>query len=258
MIEPLYVDEARLDEYYSQIVTKPKVWRVPTYTISAGISPSVGLQGAVTHVPVGLAEKLETVWAYLGGEKVLGLARPSIEDSWDNAPPDPELPGPVWTELRNTFRRETCEVRTLMLPPPTGAPPGTEAPALWVSARPLERATYSGGHPEIGALYLLQSFPYSDGPARRVSGLSLLTMLYEVDVPRMASALERFADESGRRLVGRTGDPRGARLHDLLELGRWGPPKMVDVFYRIRASFLDTCDDDRVTTIAYPIVMLRA
>jgi hypothetical protein len=60
MIEPLYVDEARLDEYYSQVVTEPKVRRVPTYTVSAGLSPSVGLQGAVTQVPVGLAEKLET------------------------------------------------------------------------------------------------------------------------------------------------------------------------------------------------------
>ncbi|MFF1615797.1 hypothetical protein ACFVYA_49405 [Amycolatopsis sp. NPDC058278] len=258
MIEPLYIDEARLDEYYSQIVTKPKVRRVPTYTISAGISPSVGLQGAVTQVPVGLAEKLDTVCAYLGGQEVLGRARPSIEDNWDNAPPDPELPEPVWRELRKTFRRETCEVRTLLLPPPAGAPPGTEGPALWVSARPLKRGTDSSGYHKIGALYLLQSFPHADGPARCVSGLSLLTMLYELDVLPTASSLERFADESGRRLRGRVGDPRGARLHDLLELGRWGPPKMVDVFYRIRASFLDFDDDYRVTTIAYPIAMLRA
>ncbi|MEV7096813.1 hypothetical protein AB0M80_28575 [Amycolatopsis sp. NPDC051045] len=258
MIEPLYVDQARLDEYYSQVVTKPKVRRVPTYTISAGLSPSVGLQGAVTQVPVGLAEKLETVCAYLGGQDVLGLTRPSIHDSWDNASPDPDLPEPVWTELRRTFRRETCEVRSLLLPPPDGAAAGTKGLALWISARPLELETGTGGDREIGALYLLPNFPEPDGPARYVSGLSLLAMLYELELPRLAAGLEQFADDSGRRPCRGTRNTRGARLQDLVELGKWGPPKMVDVLYRIRASFMDSDDDFRVTTIAYPIAMLRA
>jgi len=257
MIEPLYVDEARLDEYYSQVVTKPKVRRVPTYTISAGLSPSVGLQGAVTQVPVGLAEKLETVCEYLGGQDVLGLTRPSIDDSWDNASPDPNLPEDVWRELRRTFRRETCEVRTLLLPPP--APPGVEGLALWVSTRPLDHATDQSGYQELGALYLLRNFPHSDGVARYVSGASLLAMLYEIELPRFGSGLEQLADGSGRRgpLRG-TADTRGARLQDLVELGKLGPPQMVDVLYRIRGSYLDLDDESRVTTIGYPIVMLRA
>ncbi|MEU4254061.1 hypothetical protein AB0F15_42380 [Amycolatopsis sp. NPDC026612] len=258
MLEPVYVDEARLDGYYSQVVTKPKVRRVPTYSISAGLSPSIGLQGAVTQVPAALAEKLDTVCAYLGGQDVLGLARPAIDDSWDNASPDPDLPEAVWKELRRTFRRETCEVRSLLLPPPADAPPGTDGLALWISPHPLEGVTDSRGNDEIGALYLLPNFPFADGPVRYVSGLSLLAMLYDIGLRQFVSGLERFADDSGRRPCRGTRDTRGARLHDLLELGRWGPPKMVDVLYRIRASFLDSDDGYRVTTIAYPIAMLRA
>jgi hypothetical protein len=121
---------------------------------------------------------------------------------------------------------------------------------LWVSARPLEPAADDSGYQEIGALYLLQNFPRSDGPAHLVSGASLLQMFYGLELPGFASGLDQFA-EGGRGL------PRGVRLQDLIELGRMDPPKMVDVLYRIRGSYLDTDDDFRVTTIGYPIVMLR-
>lgn len=252
MIEPLYVDQARLDEYYSQVVTKPKVRRVPTYTISAGLSPSVGLQGTVTQVPVGLAEKLETVCAYLGGQQVLGLARPSISDRWDNASPDPDLPEDVWQELRRTFRRETCEVRSVLLPaPPDGAPSG---PALWVSERPLEQAAGAARRRAVGALYLVQEFPHEDGPAHFVSGVSLLHMLHELDLGGLAASLVRTARDAAPPGV----RPGGVGMRELIDRGRVGPPKMVDVLYRIRGSYLDREDGFSVTTIAYPIAMLRA
>ncbi|MEQ0559880.1 hypothetical protein ABJI51_12410 [Amycolatopsis sp. NEAU-NG30] len=248
MIEPLYVDEARLDGYYSQLVTKPKVRRVPTYTISAGISPSVGLQGAVTQIPAGLAEKLETVCAHLGGQEILGLARPSIDDSWDNALPDPSLPDADWRELRRTFRRETCEVRSVLLPPPADGS-RESGTALWVSDRPLEQVISAGRRRKIGALYLIPEFPHSDGPAHYVSGVSLLQMLYSLDLDRIASGLREMRGDGAARPFG---------LRELVRSGRLGPPKMVDVLYRIRGSYLDRHDGFRVTTIAYPIVMLRA
>ncbi|BCB83687.1 hypothetical protein Psuf_010000 [Phytohabitans suffuscus] len=178
LVEPIYVDHARLDSYYEQIVARPKTRRVPTYSINAGIVPSVNIQGSVQSIPASLTEKLSAVTNYLSGIGALRGDRPVTLDRWDLGEPSSEMPEDSWRDLKAPFRREICELRTLVVPPQTTPPMLEKGLVLWVA----------DGNP---LLYLIENFPFADRPVSLITGYTLLAMLSQVGVlPRLWQAEE--------------------------------------------------------------------
>ena len=237
MFELLYVDHDRLQSYVEQSGGRSR--RVPSFSGALGLSgPSVGVTWTRPELSK-IHEQIGTVRAYLARQKLLSYQRPSEQDRWDLGKarylePEGDQSPETRQDLLALFREETLELQSVYLPP-NEDPLLKNGLSLWISDQ----------YPELGLLLLIENFPLPDQPwAIAISGYTLLTM-----VNREFRGSVQFPNVPG---IGR--NPRQA----LEMLGaRIGPPKMVTVLYRVRATFAEEERGFSLTTIGYPIAIWR-
>jgi hypothetical protein len=147
-------------------------------------------------------------------------------------------------DLAGLFRLETCELRSILLPPQPDLrfPFPNQGFTLWVSEEPHS----INRDEDPGLLLLIEEFPLSDQAfPQMLTGLSFL------------SALSVVLDSDPVGDLGSDVPSDPLRTLEFLH-GIKGLPKMTQVLYRVRLTFLNRDRDDQLTTIGYPIVVARA
>jgi hypothetical protein len=226
LVEFLYVDVPRLQSYYEQLEIKPR--RVPVFSANLSLSgPVIGSTWS-KETTVKLHSMLDAVRDYLVRSGMLAFHRPAGQERWNLGRQPHELAEGNRPEAGAIFREETLELRTAVLQ--TSTVPLDQPLTLWINGLLFEQ------------LLLIQQFPLDDEPfAYTVSGYSLLSMESDLfALPKVPGI--------------------GVNVYNALEQvgARVGPGKMCRVLYRVRATFAEPQRGFAITTIGYPLAIVRA
>jgi hypothetical protein len=241
MIEYLYVDSRRLDNYFEQISSPVVFDKVPTWSVELSL---IGPKAGGTQTRQGRAptsqEKIERFVDYIRSNNLTTPERPSF------------FKNPLLNQrLEKLFVIETLIARRVSIKY------NDENLNMWVSIpSPQEVVDDVQGNYHIGALYLIEDFRGDESNYQTFSGYSSLYLLagqlVSSNIPMIANDVIgnlRKQDDATRLFAV---DPLGT-LESLG--GKIGPERHIATVYRYRASCIEMEGEQRraVTTIGYPI-----
>ena len=239
LIEYLYIDERRLDEYFEQISPPVMYDKVPIWKTVLGLfGPKVEATQSRPGRPFTTHEKVTRFHHHLKKDKLLIEHRP-VE--------------PFEMELRddsnssNQFRLEQMSAQRVRL---NKVDEDIEI-NIWVSLQPDRQIKESRS--AVGALFLIEDFRGNDDRVTRISGFSSLWFLVQEMKPLIELANSNIFDQADK-IEDRFGeDPIGT----LKDLGaQFGPSRRIQATYRIRVCGMEMgARDHATTTVGYPIVI---
>lgn len=234
LVDYIYLDVNRINSYYEQISGRRRRRFIPTLSFNAGIPPSVGVQIGTQLIDASIVDKYSKVINYLQEEALIrdGRGHKEREQQWLERRADQIVP----------FRREECFLQTMTIHP-QGRPYAQDDMTMWLSE--CEEPAV-----EPAPLYLVENYPADGRVEGRISGLTMLAAMAELSYP--------LRDDTGAyRYHGDTGEH--ISMLDLLSRLNLhiGPPKLVNVVYRIRMFFPDRYLDRAPSTIGYPIAITQ-
>lgn len=258
LVEYLYIDEKRLDDYFQQISSPIAYPKVVRWVVALNpLGPRVEGTQERPPRPFTTHEKVTRFHKYLEKKKLAIHHRPKqpFEEHRLHAPTGKTG---LFSWRRSSdpghFRVECMTAHRGQVGPNNNA--DRRGLNLWVSEKPDGRSEENDQ--PIGALFLIENLVGEKERPLTLSGYSSLLLLTQELEPFLAN-IEADIFQAAAKMEGKFGrDPIGT----LSALGaRFGPSRRIQATYRVRACCYeagqdgDTAPSGATTTIGYPIVI---